>query len=63
MLGFLINRETFFVFIIFICFIFWVTLTAFFLYHLKLVRNDLTTNERVRKNEFEKSFLGEIYIL
>ncbi|CAK68072.1 unnamed protein product (macronuclear) [Paramecium tetraurelia] len=57
------NRETFFVFIIFVCLIFFVTLTAFFLYHLNMIRKDLTTNERIRKNDFEKSFLNEMYEL
>ncbi|CAD8123708.1 unnamed protein product [Paramecium sonneborni] len=57
------NRETFFVFIIFVCLIFFISLTAFFLYHLNMIRKDLTTNERIRKNDFEKSFLHEMYQL
>ncbi|CAD8122855.1 unnamed protein product [Paramecium sonneborni] len=57
------NRETFFVFIIFVCLIFFVVLTAFFLYHLNMIKKNLTTNERIRKNDFEKSFLYEMYEL
>ncbi|CAD8128467.1 unnamed protein product [Paramecium sonneborni] len=57
------NKKTFFVFIIFACLIFFISLTAFFLCHLNMIRKDLTTNETIRKNDFEKSFLNDMYQL
>ncbi|TNV75033.1 hypothetical protein FGO68_gene7573 [Halteria grandinella] len=61
--SYIIDKEPVFVFVIFVCLIFSITLIAFFLYHLNMIKNDKTTNERIRKNDFQRAYLTEMQAL
>ena len=43
-----------------ICAVMGFTLTLFFLYHLRLVRNGTTTNESLKKGDYEEALKREI---
>ncbi len=59
-------KETMFVFIIILCLIMGITLIIFFFYHLSMVRNDVTTNEKIKKSDmisFLEKEIKKIYLL
>jgi hypothetical protein len=57
---YLFFQETMFVFITLLCTIMGLTLTLFILYHLSMVRVDVTTNEKMKISDFKAFFLEDI---
>ncbi|KAL4485337.1 hypothetical protein ABPG72_008513 [Tetrahymena utriculariae] len=51
-LKYLFYKETMFVFIIILCIIMGITLTLFLLYHFSMVKDNMTTNERIKRSDF-----------
>ncbi|EGR30266.1 hypothetical protein IMG5_136470 [Ichthyophthirius multifiliis] len=63
---YLFYKETMFIFMILLCIIMGITLSIFFIYHLSMIRNDITTNEKVKKSDmmsFLEKEIKQIYLL
>ena len=57
---YLFYTETMFIFITILCWVMGITLTFFLLYHLSMVRNGTTTNEKMKRSDFKEFFKTEI---
>lgn len=58
-LRYLFYQHTMYVFMVLLCFIMGLSLTGFLIYHLSMIRNDTTTNERMKKSDFQYFFKDE----
>jgi len=53
-------KETMYVFIIVLCVVMGVTLTIFLQYHFSMIKDNMTTNERIKRSDFMDFLAKEI---
>lgn len=59
-LRYTLHMNTGFVFVVVLCVVMGITLLLFILYHLSMIKGDLTTNEKIKKSDYLSAYEKEI---